>query len=482
MPGARFRACSFPRPPPAAPDIFPIVVDASGRFLRTATGVPFRLQNDAAWVMGAHTSVATQDAYLDGIVARGFNSFTLMNIVHAGGPGWPNVNEPNDFDGVAPFATPGVLSTRNDAYFTKVSSLITRAKARPLAVTFFHSYIGAASATDGSTSNGDGWCVELVSNNTNSDCFNWGVYLANKFTQANIIWMHGGDNFMSGALLARFQQIVAGIQSVTRNRLSGAEWNGPNNLATSQAGFTYGINPATSDLQLGSFYGGGPSASGQTYVTADLAYQDSVAGACGPAYMTEPAYENAWYAPLIAARHQIRAANHWAITAGALGGCNAGAQYRWDWQVAQNPLNTIAGAWTLDLSYSHALYQSLSHWLMRPSGTATGYAGRVLVVSGAGSGDSQITSCMTSDGVQLLAYIPPTGTTTTTTLSVDLRSMSSTCTAYWWNPTTGVLCGNSGSAGSIGTFANSLASQSFTTPGDNGTGRNDWVLVCKVPS
>jgi hypothetical protein len=56
--------------------------------------------------------------------------------------------------------------------------------------------------------------------------------------------------------------------------------------------------------------------------------------------------------------------------------------------------------------------------------------------------------------------------------------MFGTCTAYWWNPLTGVL------SSSIGTFDNSLASQSFTTPSASGRAdsSNDWMLVCKVPT
>lgn len=463
MPGARQQNQGAS---PRSKSIYPISVDPSGRYLVNPLG-PVRLQIDAAWVMCAHASVVDQDTYLAGIKALGFNGFVLMNIVHAGGPGWPNLNEPNDADGVAPFLTPGDFSTRNPAYFAKVSSLIDRARALALYPMVFHTYAGATGGTDG-------WSNEIAAQ-TPTVCFNWGVYLGQTFQQQNIIWMHGGDRELSGTLLTNYQQIVAGIQSVSRNRIAGAEWQGPNDLVTAQTGFAYGRSPAVTDFQLGSFYGGGPSTSGQTYVTADLAYADMVAGNIGPPYMTEPAYENAWYAPTIAARHQIRAANHWAITAGATAGCNSGAQYRWDWQNAQNPNNTLYGAWTRDMACSHALYQSLNHWLMRPSGTATGYAGRVLVVSGAGSGDSQITSCMASDGSQLLAYVPPAGTTATTTFTVDLRSMSGTCTAYWWNPTSGEIF-------RIGTFANSLSAQSFTTPGDNGTGRNDWMLVLRVPS
>jgi Putative collagen-binding domain of a collagenase len=94
-------------------------------------------------------------------------------------------------------------------------------------------------------------------------------------------------------------------------------------------------------------------------------------------------------------------------------------------------------------------------------------------VAGAGSGDSQITASITSTGSHLIAYVPPTGTETRT-FSVDLRSMAGNARARWWNPTTGTYLGIGANTYA---FSNTLAAQSFTTSGDNGTGTNDWILL-----
>lgn len=432
---------------------FPLSVSANGRFLQTAAGNPFRLKIDAAWLMGCHGSVTDQNTYLSGIKTLGYNGFILMNIVHAGGTAWTSINEPNDAANVAPFSTPGDFSTRNSAYFAKVSDLIDRAKAQGLSVVFAHTYAGY------SGDNNQGWAVEVASNST-GNCFNWGVYLAQTFTQSNIIWMHGGDRFLSGTQLSHYQQVVSGIQSITRNRLSCAEWDGPSALVTDQTGFTYGINPGTTDIQLNWFYGDGPSSDKRTYPTADAAW----AGATTlPVILGEPPYYLTF-----GTREEIRRAQHWAFCAGSIAGSNAGHKARWDWDPA-NWTATMTEVSTLDQSYRHALYDSLSWWLMRPSGTGTGYCGRTLIVSTNTADTTWIQACMSSDGNQLLAYVPPTGTGATT-FSVDLRSMSGTGTAYWWNPT-------SGGTMLIGTFANTLSAQSFTTPGNNGTGDNDWMFV-----
>jgi len=446
---------------------FPLSVNNSGRYLQTASGSPYRIKSDAGWITQCNFDTSTQNSYLDGIKALGFNATTLMGIVK-NSTSWGDVNEPANFDGDQPF-TGATFSTPNSAYFSKLSDYIDRANSRDLGVMFFHTYAGAGS---------DGWDADLIAA-SNSTCFNWGAYLASTFTQPNIIWMHMGDRTASGTSLTRWQNIIAGIQSVSRNRLAGCELDGPNSIITSQSGVTLGVNPSTSDMQISSFYGQGASQNGCTYVEAYSSYLLSVAGTCGPSYQTEPNYTNAFYDPKNS-RSDIRSMIHWALSSGALGGTNFGEDLRWDGR--PGILTSLTASATIDQSYCNAFYDSIKWWLLRPSGTSssspisgagsygTANCGRTLIVSGQGSGTSFISACMTSDGSQLFSYIPPTGTGTTT-FSVDLQSMAGSTVFRWWNPTTGIM----GSV--IGTYPKTASSQSFTTPGDNGTGTNDWYLV-----
>lgn len=446
---------------------FPLSVASTGRYLQTAGGTPYRIKADAGWITQCNFSVANQNSYLDGIKALGFNATTLMGIVKSTAS-WGVVNEPANADGDQPF-TGATFSTPNATYFSKLSDYIDRAASRGLSVMFFHTYDGAGS---------DGWDSDLIAA-TNTVCFNWGAYLGTTFAQSNIIWMHMGDRTVSGTALTRWQQVIAGIQSVTRNRLSGSELDGPNSIITAQSGVTLGVNPATSDMQISSFYGQGSAQNGCTYVEAYSSYLLSTAGTCGPSYQTEPNYTGAFY-DAKNSRSDIRSMIHWALSSGALGGTNFGEDQRWDGR--SGLLTSLTASATVDQSYCHALYDSLSWWLMRPSGTSssspiagagsygTSNCGSTLVVSGQGSTTSFISASMTSDGLQMIVYVPPTGTTGTT-FSLDLRSMAGSTVFRWWNPTTGVT------GSSLGSFANSLSSQSFTTPGNNGSGTNDWCLV-----
>lgn len=473
-----------PPRPLATTSPFPLAVHASGRYLVDVHGAPWRHQGDAAWFIHNHLASTTdQDTYLTNVKAAGFNSIIMMSLVNnSDGTGWPSVNEPSDANGNAPFTTAGWLDTPNDTYFNACSRVISKALSLNIGVQLFPLYLGYLGGAQG-------WEFALNdAHNTNTVCFNFGVYCAQKFPQSNVMWMWMGDRTASGTPLARFQQFVAGVQSITRNRLAGSELahttNGTDGtLVTDQTGFTYGASPASYDMNVNSFY---PDPSGLSHLTADRAWVNSPTLPC---IEQEPVYEHATYNTQNGRSH-IRASMHWAVTAGSTAGTNSGFHASWtmvrvgdETRVTPNRnwTQSFTGTARADATYAFALYQSVSWWLHAPSGTGTGYCGRLLIVSGIGSGATKITSSMASDGSSLLAYVPPTGTGTTT-FSVDLRSMSGTKTAYWWNPTTGGYT-------TIGSFANSLSAQSFTTPsGDNGgreddasngLGINDWMLVIK---
>jgi hypothetical protein len=69
-----------------------------------------------------------------------------------------------------------------------------------------------------------------------------------------------------------------------------------------------------------------------------------------------------------------------------------------------------------------------------------------------------------------LAYIPSTGTDSRE-LTVDLSQLAGPVMAAWYNPVSGQYQTARG-----GPLANAGAVR-LTTPGDNGSGTNDWLLV-----
>ena len=59
------------------------------------------------------------------------------------------------------------------------------------------------------------------------------------------------------------------------------------------------------------------------------------------------------------------------------------------------------------------------------------------------------------------------------TFAVDLAALRGPARARWFNPTSGAYT-------EIGAGLPNTGPRSFTTPGDNGTGAADWVLVLDV--
>jgi hypothetical protein len=440
---------------------FPLQVSADGHYLVDKNGAPFRLQTEA-WVMSTRVTPPQFDAYLADRKARGFNGFLTMAIMVEGGTyGWSRTNA----RGEEPFTTIDHFDTPNDSYFDFIELIIDKAAAQGFVVQLFYTYVGYNGGNEG------WWSVINEPQNTQAVCFEWGRYLGKRFKdKANLIWMVGGDYTMpKGEGLTRVHKILEGIRAAGAYQLAGSEWGAPDSLVTDQPGFSYGTDPHTSDIQLDSYYGLGPALKGLTYDTAGRSWLRK--GPTLPGFLEEPMQAYAKYAPTNSSRASIRRYQHWSITSGGIAGSVWGiwaiSDWHRDWQA------WLGDPSCADQENAFDLYQSLPWWLMRPSGSAPGRAGGRLIVDGEGEGDAKITASITSTGSHLIAYVPPTGTKPTT-FAVDLRSLSGDARARWWNPTNGSYVNISSGDHA---FSNTSAAQSFTTPGDNGTATNDWMLV-----
>jgi hypothetical protein len=159
------------------------------------------------------------------------------------------------------------------------------------------------------------------------------------------------------------------------------------------------------------------------------------------------------------------------VLGGGTAGDGFGSDDAWQWQNFPAGLSTPGATYS---TYAFQLFASLPWWSLRPSGTAAGYAGKKLITAGGGTkGQTDyVTSALTQDGAYLLAYIPTpaAGDTSARTITVDMTAMQGPTRARWFNPATGLFT-------DIGSGLANSGTQSFTSPGDNGTGTNDWLLV-----
>src|ERR1043166_9346660 len=114
----------------AAP-AFPLKASANGRYLVDQNNVPFQMIGDSPQAMIGNLSegdaayfIANRAMY--GIDALWINllcdSYTACNA------------DDTTFDGIAPFTTPGDLSTPNPAYFNRAADMINLAAAKGMVV------------------------------------------------------------------------------------------------------------------------------------------------------------------------------------------------------------------------------------------------------------------------------------------------------------------------------------------------------------
>jgi len=78
----------------------------------------------------------------------------------------------------------------------------------------------------------------------------------------------------------------------------------------------------------------------------------------------------------------------------------------------------------------------------------------------------------TTDKKLAVIYVPSTGVASQE-LTVDLSQFSAPMTALWYNPTNGQ------STTIVDKPFPNQATRTFTTPGDNGTKANDWLLILR---
>ena len=93
-----------------------------------------------------------------------------------------------------------------------------------------------------------------------------------------------------------------------------------------------------------------------------------------------------------------------------------------------------------------------------------------ILAEGYGSDVATALTAVTRGGKLAITYIPSTGTDTRE-LTIATDRFAKPVAARWYNPTSGRFVEVEGSP-----YANH-ATQHLRTPGDNGTGTNDWVLI-----
>jgi hypothetical protein len=429
-----------PRPSSRAASLAPTAstwpLAVRGRYLVDQTGTPFLIAGDSAHNLVTQVAPADAGAYLATRQAQGFNTLAVYLLC---GSGVGCNADGSTFDGIAPFLTPGDLSTPNPVYFARVDALLSQALADHFLV-----MLDPAETTD--------WLSTLDANGPTKD-YAYGQYLGNRYKSfPNILWYNGNDfqTWNNATDRAAVQAVAQGIQSVDPGALQTAQLN-------------YNVSDTWQDpswvplAALDGVYTYSP-----TYAQMLTAYNRDQ----GPIFLTEANYEGANNTGQDPAQPLIqRLQEYWTLLSGGAGQLYGSFYVRHfdaGWQ------QHLASIGVTQFGYVNALFSHRAWWNLVPDQTHTFLTGGTGTFASGGPlhTNDYATAALSPDGTLGMVYAP-----TSRTMTLDLTRMAGPVTAEWYDPTNGVFSSSAGSP-----FPNS-AGQTFTPPGANSAGDPDWVLV-----
>lgn len=420
------------QPPPA----FPLKVSENRRYLVDQHNVPFMMVGDSPQALIGNVSLADSKEYIENRAKYSINTLWINLVCNSGtacsGSG-------TTYDGVAPFTTPGDLSTPNTVYFDRADAVIRLAAANGMVVLL--DPIETA-----------GWLSVLRANGV-AKARAYGEYLGSRYRSfPNIIWLHGND-FQTWRIPfddAVVKAVAEGIRSVDHVHLHTVELNYLASGSLDDPGWAPLI-----DLEAAYTYM-------PTYVQVLAGYNRPQ---ILPTFLIEANYEfEKNYGTDGASVSNLRRQEYWTMLCGATGQLY-GNRYTWrfpaDWKTK---LDTPG---VQQLQYMARFFGARRWFDLVPDqdhATVTAGYGRFYRKRHL-ERIEYVTAARTADGHLLIAYLPAGRT-----ITVDMKRLAGGLTAQWFDPTDG-----SYRPASYRSVANS-DSRDFTPPGRNRAGDTDWIL------
>jgi len=410
----------------------------NGRYLVDQKGNPFFVVGDSPWSLIVQLDEKDRETYLEDRQKRGFNSLIVNLLEHKF-----CTSPPRTRAGLAPFHTAGDFSTPNDAYFDFAHQVIERAGEHGMVVWLAADYLGYGGGDEGFFRETKAGGREKLRA--------YGRFVGKRFRDLpNIVWMLGGDYTPEAPDQWVVDELAGAIREEDPTHLMTAH-HSPESSAVAAFG-------EQEWLGINTVYG-----YEKTLFRPMLA--EYLRKPVRPFVLLETTYEGEHNST----PDQIRRQAYWAMLSGACGqffGNNPIWHFdgpglfpaKLSWQQA------LGAAGSQDIALLRELFIHLPWQQLAPEDH------HALLTEGYGSDTATALTAWTADGKLSVTYIPSTSTDGRE-LMVAMDRFEKPVTACWYNPTNGRFVEVEGSP-----CAN-RATHRFRTPGDNGTGTNDWVLI-----
>jgi hypothetical protein len=362
---------------------FPLSHQKGKRYLSDALGRPFLIHGDVAWSIAGQLTDAEIELYLDNRQAKGFNTI----LFNAPEPYYTSQSPPyNNVDGVAPFSPMPDFSQPNEPYWARVDRIVNGAKARGIVCMINPAYLGYPGGMDG-------WAKEIAAA-SESQLKTYGVFLAERYRQQNVIWCMGGDRDES-ILIKKQWNVASGIRTVRPDDIICAHPLA--DRVNADDAYTYWSSAA--GFSLNAIYGYETSG----FFVYELAAQAYDRPGPLPFVGFEFKYENAAGADAAMLRRQ----SYGSILAGACGQFFGNLPI-WHFDSPRWSSETYPGNWKTNLDsagandqrYVKRLFSSLDWWKLIPKPDAS------LVTSNLGTGRNRLYPALASDASFAAIYVP----------------------------------------------------------------------------
>lgn len=423
-----------------ASPVFPLKASVSNRYLVDQNNVPFLMVGDSPQAMVGNLSENDAAYFIANRAQYGINALWVNLLCDS----YTACNaDGTTFDGIAPFTTPGDLSTPNPDYFNRAADMLDIAAQSGMVVLLDPIETG-------------GWLSVLQANGV-AKARAYGQFLGQRFAgHKNIIWMSGNDfqswqNAVDDKLVAA---VAKGIEDTDTKHIHTIE-------------LSYYVSASLDDRRWRPIVG----------LDAAYTYRPTYAKELDeykrtnfkPTFLVEANYEFEQNGGTDGGTTQnLRRQEYWTALSGTTGQLY-GSAYSWrlqgDWKDNLDTIGILELSWVNELMSTRAWYNLVpdrKHQVLK-----RGYG--TFSQDDPIPDDTYATAAATPDGTLAMAYLPDIRRVT-----IDMSKFSGPVTARWFDPTNNTASVISGSP-----FLNT-GTQRFTPSGPNSAGDEDWVLLLEV--